>query len=245
MAAKQDIQVAKNLLSDFPTTWDGKKSVLILKEANFNWRQMEWWGFYFEFLATQKLKNSFSIPGDKFGKTRTACFDLKGSINWDLKAKAIKSDDHRSILNDTDAMNWSIEQYGRHGLIIALCDVEYNDTNRTFQQWHRNLKGGKSKYELDREQRTSISRYRKTSAELQEILFLIVNSKNVGFLGIHHQGRNSNGKPRPPKYMLDYDVIGKFMVDKITFPTSQSGVRRIGELSGLYHVNPEDAPSLD
>ncbi|HZX35276.1 MAG TPA: hypothetical protein VFF54_02160 [Thermodesulfobacteriota bacterium] len=217
MTPKKDIQTAKELLSDLPVDWDGKKSVLELKKADFNWRQMEWWGFYFEFLCRQRLKNSFTIPGDNYGKARTACFDIKGSINWDLKAKAIKSDDHRSILNDTEAMNWSIEKYGEHGLIIALCDVEYNDINRTFQKWHQKLKGGKSKYEIDREQRTSVSRYRKTNVKLQEILFLVVNSKNVSSLGIHHQGRNSNGKPRPPKYMLDYDTIEKFLVDRIVF----------------------------
>ena len=217
MKPKKDIQSAKNLLSDLPAIWNGKKSILELKEANFNWRQMEWWGFYFEYLCYQRLKSSFTIPGDRFGKARTSCFDIKGSINWDLKAKAIKSDDHRSILNDMQAMDWSIQEYGAHGLIIALCDVEYNDSDRTFQRWHQELKGGKSKYEINREKRTGVSRYRKTNVELQEILFLVVTSKNISSLGIHHQGRNSNGKPRPPKYMLDYDVIKKFLVDRIVF----------------------------
>lgn len=217
MTPKKDVNTAKSLLSNLPTSWEGKKSILELKKANFNWRQMEWWGFYFEYLCYSRLKGAFAIPGDRYGKTRTACFDIKRSINWDLKAKAIKSDDHRSILNDTEAMNWSIREYGAHGLIIALCDVEYNDDNRTFQKWHQELKGGKSKYEINREQRTSVSRYRKTYAELREILFLLVTSKNISSLGIHQQGRNSNGKPRPPKYMLDYDSIKKFLVDKIVF----------------------------
>lgn len=217
MTVKNDVQSLKKFLSKLPTKWVGKKSVLELKEANFNWRQMEWWGFYFEYLCYQRLGGTFTIPGDRYGKAKTACFDIKGSINWDLKAKAIKSDDHRSILNDTEAMNLSVKKYGAHGLVIALCDVEYNDVNRSFQKWHQELKGGKSKYEINREQRTSVSRYRKTKAELQEILFLVVTSKNISSLGIHHQGRNSNGKPRPPKYMLDYDLLEKFLVDKLIF----------------------------
>lgn len=217
MTQKKDVQSAKRLLSTLPTIWDGKESVLELKEANFNWRQMEWWGFYFEHLCYERLEGSFEIPGDRYGTARTACFDIKGSINWDLKAKAIKSDDHRSILNDTKGMKWSIKEYGAHGLIIALCDVEYNDDDRTFQKWHQALKGGKSKYEINREQRTSVSRYRKTSAELQEVLFLVVTAKNISSLEIHHQGRNSNGKPRPPKYMLNYETVNKFLVDRIRF----------------------------
>lgn len=219
MSYKDDVKIAKRLLADLPTKWDGKASVLEMKEADFNWRQMEWWGFYFEMLCHRRLAGKFSIPGDKYGSAATSCFDLKRSINWDLKAKAIKSDDHRSILNDTEAMDWSIKEYGVHGLMIGLCDVEYNDNDRTFQRWHEELKGGKSKYQLEREQRTSVSRYRKTRAELQEVLFLAVTPKNISLLGIHHQGRNSNGKPRPPKYMLDYDeeTLSQFLIDRILF----------------------------
>lgn len=219
MSYQDDLKIAKSLLQDLPTTWDGKASVLEMKEADFNWRQMEWWGFYFELLCYKRLGNYFSIPGDKYGSSSTSCFDLKRSINWDLKAKAIKSDDHRSILNDTEAMNWSVKEYGVHGLIIGLCDVEYNDNDRSFQRWHEELKGGKSKYQLEREKRTSVSRYRKTRAELQEILFLAITPENISLLDIHHQGRNSNGKARPPKYMLDYneEILAQFLVDRIVF----------------------------
>lgn len=209
-----DVAVAKSILVALSTHWDGKKSVLELKEADYNWRQMEWWGFYFEFLCRSKLRGPFEIPGDRVDKVS---FDAKRTINWDFKAKAIKSDEHRAILNDCGAMDTSIEKYGKHGLIIALCDVEYNDVNRSFQKWHDDLKGGKSKYELEREKRTSVSRYRKTRADLTEILFLIVNPRNLEFLELHHQGRNSNGRPRPPKYMMNFDHIGKFLIDSIKF----------------------------
>jgi hypothetical protein len=179
---RDDVLLAQSALSKLPKLWDGKKCVLELKTQNFNWRQMEWWAFYFEFLCQRSLRDMFVMPGDRFGKARTACFDAKRTINWDFKAKAIKSDDHRSILNDTAAMDTSIREYGAHGLIVALCDVEYNDTDRSFQKWHEKLKGGKSRYEIERAQRTSVSRYRKTSAILQEILFLIVTARNLPLL---------------------------------------------------------------
>ncbi|MBI5650919.1 MAG: hypothetical protein HZC40_10830 [Chloroflexi bacterium] len=150
--------------------------------------------------------------GEKLGK-----FDAQRSINWDFKSKAIKSDDHRAILNDQAAMDRSIQQYGKHGLIVALCDVEYNDANRTFQKWHTQLNGGKSKYEIAREQRTSVSRYRKRRAVLTEILFLVIHSRNVRHLEIYHQGRNSDGTPRPPKYMLNLEDADRFLVNKLGF----------------------------
>lgn len=199
-----DIENIKSSIKTLPKLWDGKQSVLELKEADYNWRQMEWWAFYFEYKARNLLKNYFAIPGDKFGNVS---FDLKGRINWDLKSSAIKTNNHTIILNDKIAMDNSVKIDKHHGEIIALCDVEYNDVNRSFQRWHTELKGGKSNYEKDREKRTSISRYRKTKAELIEILIIILNEDNLKELPVMKQGRNSNGSPRKVKYMLDLEKI--------------------------------------
>jgi hypothetical protein len=211
---KEDIRILKQQLKHLPKLWEGKKCILELKEADYNWRQMEWWAFYFEFLCRSRLNGLFEIPGETFG---TVTFDAKREINWDFKAKAIKSDDHRAILNDKKAMLQSVEKHGAHGVMIAMCDVEYNDVNRTFQKWHAELKGGLSKYERERIARTSVSRYRKTKAELQEILFLLIDTENVEELDTMRQGRNSNGKPRPEKFMLDFEKIDSFIQGKLTF----------------------------
>jgi transposase-like protein len=210
----KDIAKAKAALATLPQDWDGKKSVIELKEADYNWRQMEWWAFYFEHLCRLRLAQTFQIPGERFGTVR---FDLKGCVNWDLKSKAIKSDDHKCILNDKQATNASIITHGEHGVIIALCDVEYNDENRTFQKWHTQLKGGLSDYEKERRTRTEVSRYRKTHAILREILFLHLDKSSVIRLGEMRQGRNSNGRPRPVKYMMDLEGIEGFFVDRLTF----------------------------
>ena len=97
---KKDIEILKSELIKLPIHWDGKACVLELKEANYKWRQMEWWAFYFEWKVRTLLANKFSFLGDKFDNVT---FDMKGVINWDLKAKAIKSDEHRIILNDKSA----------------------------------------------------------------------------------------------------------------------------------------------
>lgn len=201
---QQDIILFQKKLKKLPRVWHGKKSVLELKDADYNWRQMEWWAFYFEYKVKTLLENFIQIPGERFGNVT---FDIKGKINWDLKASAIKSDSHKIILNDREAMDESVAKNGKHGEIIALCDVEYNDINRTFQKWHTKLKGGKSDYEKSREQRTSISRYRKTKAELCDILLLVFSKSDLRNLPIMRQGRNSNGTPRKVKYMLDLEQL--------------------------------------
>ncbi len=160
------------------------------------------------------LRGDFTIPGERFGNVG---FDLKRSVNWDLKSKAIKSDDHRAILNDKTAMEQSVALHGEHGAVIALCDVEYNDTDRSFQSWHTELKGGRSRYEEARVLRTNVSRYRKTQATLNEILFLRFTATDLPALGTMRQGRNSNGRPRPEKYMLDLEDVSPFLVDRLVF----------------------------
>jgi hypothetical protein len=211
---KKDLRIFKKHLSLLPTLWEGKESVLELKEADYNWRQMEWWAFYFEYKAKSLLNGKITIPGARYGNVQ---FDLRGNINWDLKASAIKTDNHKIILNDKIAMDRSVRVDGEHGEIIALCDVVYNDIDRTFQQWHTILKGGKSDYERSREQRTSVSRYRKTKAKLCEIIFLVLRKENLHDLPIMKQGRNSNGSPRNIKYMLDLENLGNIEKYRIEF----------------------------
>ncbi|MCY4445327.1 MAG: hypothetical protein OXC02_02540 [Rhodobacteraceae bacterium] len=206
---KFDISSFKSGLSTLPLDWDGKTCILELKEADYNWKQMEWWAFYFEYKVKKQLEHleNVSIPGERFDRVE---FDLKTTINWDIKAKAIKTDDNIVILNDKEAMKKSMKRNGYHGEIIGLCDVEYNDIDRSFQKWHSELKGGLSPYELERKQRTSISRYRKTSATLMEIVYITFSPQNSKYLSVMNQGRNSNGKPRPPKYSLKLAEIDIF-----------------------------------
>lgn len=210
----EDIEIIKNNIISIPKNWDGKTSILELKEANYNWKQMEWWAFYFEFKCYDLLKGEFKIPGDKFGNVK---FDMKRNINWDLKAAAIKSHNFNIILNDVDAMNLSVEKNKYHGELIGLCDVEYNDADRSFQKWHTELKGGMSKYEEGRIKRTAISRYRKTKAILEEIVILVLDKKSLNKLSIMQQGINSNGKQRNNKYLFELDKIENFnfMIFKI------------------------------
>jgi hypothetical protein len=138
----EDITEAKRIVATIPTSWEGKKCILEMKDADYNWKQMEWWAFYWELLFHRgNTRGHFTIPGERIN---AVVFDLTGSISWDLKAKAIKSDSHQAILNDRTAVDETIARYGTYGAMIALCDVEYNDDRRTFQRWRETLQGGKS-----------------------------------------------------------------------------------------------------
>lgn len=212
-----DLNIALKALESLPSVWDGRAAILEMKEASYQWRQMEWAGFYFEYLCAARLRPEFTVPGETFGATS---FDAKRSLNWDFKWHAIKSHSHTCILNDKSAMEATISMYGEYGAIIALSDVEYNDVNRTFQKWHSDLKGGLSRYERERRARTAVSRYRKTRATLAEIVFVRIAADDIPSLGTMRQGRNADGAPRPEKYMMDLEAMDALVVDRLVFPSA-------------------------
>lgn len=191
-------------LSLIPKKWDGKTCILELKQADYNWQQMEWIGWYFEYKSQEFLHGYASFPGARYGNVS---FDLRNKINWDLKTTV--STNRFVILNDKDAMDQSLSDEGHHGEIIAKFDVDF-DLDRSFQEWHSELKGGKSKYEIEREHRTATSRRRKKAATLSSIIFLIIGENEVRHLRIMNQGRNSNGSFRKTKYLLDLRALNQF-----------------------------------
>lgn len=124
-------------LQSIPHEWVGKGAIMEMKRAHYShWRQMEWIGFYFQFLCEQTLPPIMKMPGPKYGSTT---FDGLKEIPWDFKAHAMNTSSHHVIVNDKAAVMQGIKEYGAVGVILALGEVAYNDKRRTFQKWHENL----------------------------------------------------------------------------------------------------------
>lgn len=217
---KEDfLNLAKEIsfrLEKIPRHWDGKKSILEMKSAGFNqWKQMEWIGFYFQFLCENLLKDILKIPGPKYGNVR---FDGFKKIPWDFKAHAINTSTHQIIVNDSEATAQAIKDYGSVGLILALGEVKYNDEKRSFQKWHEKLKGGKSKYEIERIKRGAWSRLRKVEFNLKQISFIKINDAVLIKCGSFQRDfRNANGKPRREKVLLDLEKLDEEIVYFLDF----------------------------
>lgn len=147
MSSAEISKLSKRLgrvLRSFPTVWDGRASIVQMKDEGYpHWKQMEWIGFYFQFLCGRRLASIMQIPGPGYGN---ASFDGFKIIPWDFKAHAMNTSSHQVIVNDREAIASAINDYGAVGLILALGRVMYNDEDRTFQKWHEELKGGKSNY---------------------------------------------------------------------------------------------------
>ncbi len=193
-------------LKGIPKTWGGKTAILEMRGNNFpHWKQMEWIGFYFQFLCEKHLAPIMEIPGPKYGNVP---FDGFRCIPWDFKAHAMNTSSHQIIVNDKEAIANGITEYGGVGLILALGEVEYNDEKRTFQKWHGKIKGGKSKYEVERIKRGAWSRLRKTSFDLRQISFIKITSQTLTNGGSFQQNfRNADGTPRNEKVLLDLEKV--------------------------------------
>ncbi len=203
------LNIAQQISEKFdkiPIHWDGRKAILEMKDANFpHWRQTEWIGFYFQFLCEKLLKNYLKIPGPKYGNPE---FDGFKEIPWDIKAHATNTSSHQIIVNDSEATAKAIKEFGCIGLILAIGEVKYNDDERTFQRWHEELKGDKSKYELERIKRGAWSRLRKVEFNLRQISFIIIDDSVLAKCGSFQKDfRNANGNPRNEKVLLNLEKL--------------------------------------
>ena len=209
----QIVEITKNI----PKVWDGKEAILEMRDnGGRNWKQMEWIGWYFEFLCEKYLKDIMKFHKIIYGKTS---FDGFLEVPFDFKSHAINTESHKVIINDTEATINAIEKYGEVIVIMALGEVVYNDKNRTFQGWHEKIKGGKSAYELKRIERGALSRLRKTEFNLNELMFIKIDKSTLEKCGSFQKNfRNSNGSPRRSKVLLDLEKLDESeIIEKIEF----------------------------
>lgn len=206
MVSKKLLMQLEGLLSKIPSVWDGRNAILEMRAAGYpHWKQMEWIGWYFQFLCEKSLFSLLKIPGPQYGKVE---FDGFGEVPWDFKAHpcrdakgAIKSS---VIVNDRKAILQAIDQFGYAGLILAEGEAEYNDEDRSFQIWHKELKGGLSPYEKERILRGAPSRLRKTSFRLNQVDLILLDTSIFKESSSFQEGfRNSNGSPRKAKMLLN------------------------------------------
>ncbi len=207
-----DLSALSKALSSFPSEWDGKESILAMKESGYpQWRQMEWIGFFFQFLCENRLPSvGMNIPGHSYGNTT---FDGFMCIDWDFKAHPIHNKNgkeaNKLIANDLEATVKTVEKYGKTGLIVAVGEASFDNTETMpFRAWLTNLKGGESAYSLQNRIRGAKKRLYKTSFSLKHIDIYVLGQDDIKKQGVFQKGmRNSNGNPRREKLEIDLDTI--------------------------------------
>jgi hypothetical protein len=209
------VEIEKRFTS-IPTNWDGKKAILEMQKSDYpHWRQMEWIGFYFQFLCEKLLSGLFVFQQPVYGKVS---FDGLYQMPFDFKAHAINTSSHQIIVNDSEAISLAIKKYGAVGVIAALGEVTYNDSDRSFQEWHEKLKGGLSAYTKERIARGAWSRLRKQNFSLSQISIIEITDKTLIKCGAFQEDfRNSDGSPRRKKVLLDLESLDEEIIHFIEY----------------------------
>lgn len=202
-------EIFEKLISKLPVFWEGKETITYMKNnGSRNWRQMEWPGWYFEFVCGKILSEDsfFEIPGKKYGMVS---FDGFKRINYDFKSHSeFEGSTSKVPTNGYLEVEQAISDYGAVCFIVACGDVEFDDDNQSFKNWHDQLKGKKSAYVLRGEDEGRVSRRRKTSFKLNKIIFVYVDKETLPLVGSFQKGMvNSNGTPRNEKVMIDLNDI--------------------------------------
>ena len=199
-------QVGEILMTVIPTTIDGQQAILEMRDGGSrNWKQMEWVGFYLEFLVeTRILPLVKGGPGPQYGNTK---IDLMLSTPWDLKAHPIGQTS--VILNDKEAVDLCIEEHGTISYFLLEGKASYDDDQQSFKNWHDSLKGKESKYVREGKATGRTSRRRKTNFIPTRFFGIELNQESlqhgakIGAIKSFQEGmRNSNGNARRSKYQL-------------------------------------------
>jgi hypothetical protein len=216
--------ILKNLVSVMPERIDGKQAIVEMKDSgSSHWRQMEWIGFWFEHLVEHEIKRRIGVSvGPTIGRTT---FDLVMDHVWDLKVHPQNSRSKYLVLNDREAVDRCIDDFGGFGFVVVTGIAEYDDSGE-FKLWHDALKGGRSSYELQRIERGAPSRRRKVAfvPNRVEAVFFESNADisrglDEEWLGYFQEGmRNSNGGARRPKYQINLEATpDDFVVSRASF----------------------------
>lgn len=191
--------VASIVTANTPLQMDGKECVQEMRDVGDpNWKQVQWQGFYFEMKVAEALTSSLGGGRQKLFNTS---FDYVRNFIWDLKAHSSEnqagSPSSGCILNDSRAIEQAVDETGL-GLIILSGKPTYD---REFTRWHKEFRGSGD----GEPGRTLKGQFR---AERLDIFFVpdtarLDSARVKKELVVNPQGKNSNGKPRPPKYSID------------------------------------------
>ena len=202
--------IAERLAKALPSFWDGRACIAELKQADYNWRQMEWIGWWFEFRAMKELQRLGATVGPTYG---SVTFDCALNGVWDFKAHPLKrSASGYAYLNDEEVVDTCLEEHHHIGWIIAVGNAIYDESG-DFKRWHEQLKGPESEYVKQGRAEGRPSRARKSGFTLTHIVWIdfrsasAVNAAVSARLlrrGLQASQRNSDGNTRRPKYGFSY-----------------------------------------
>lgn len=205
------LQSVQSAFAPISRDWVGKElGQSMLDAGDRNWRQIEWIGFGFEFLAKQYLKNHFMIH-ENIPVEHRDVFDAFNQFPWDLKTHVLRNArgnvTRATPLNDMAAIDRVFETYNNFGLVIVDGNATFGDE---YEQWRMRSNGGVlSATQIRNAAEGRTSRKRKDTFSVEKVSLFVFSAEDMAALKADKimsefkQGRQADGTPRNLKYKFD------------------------------------------
>ncbi len=206
---------------------------------NYGYKQIEVSAFNLEYAIREVHGDIESFPfvytSDRPDNEReNYCPDFKNMLTGHyLDAKLHCSADNKAILNDEHAIRKIVEEDGYIDILVA--EATYTPDDSTYRQYRELRNGGKSRYQIKNENNETNHRMIKAATTINQFAVYRVDKDmlaNQLALSIMKQGKNSNGKPRNTKFVLDLSAAKP--IAAIKAETNESGIREWHECDGVF-----------
>ena len=177
--------------------------------------QPEWVGFFLEFCFEKYIKENHLESVITYYQDKK-----EGGIDLDLFFPGISSfgdlkthsEDSRGIQGNDWNTIFSIlnrNDESSHIYYIVCEHTTEKDSEYDYEV---------TKFWNTKQQKSDLLSYHKrmkNNVMLKKVYILDINYDNKQYLTMFKQGINSNGKPRPPKIMIEHDNLDYFIVEEI------------------------------
>lgn len=191
------IQALTELCEALPSFLDGRTILDSMHDRNQkNWKQTEFLAFYIEDFALNFLENfgfetnKYSIKG--LGKGNVVIDTFK-EFPIDVKTSFKQAD---CPFNDKFVVDKVIEEFGKIG-VIKIVSNGIEDSDFELTKYYKHLKG-------DFDEVSPKARKVKKGANILGVDYYEILSNSC--LKLFYQGKNSNGNPRNPKYLIPKEL---------------------------------------
>ena len=185
------------LCEALPSFLDGRTILDSMHDRNQkNWKQTDFLAFYIEDFALNFLENfgfetnKYSIKG--LGKGNVVIDTFK-DFPIDVKTSFKQAD---CPFNDKFVVDKVIEEFGKIG-VIKIVSNGIEDSDFELTKYYKHLKG-------DFDKISPKTRKVKKGANILGIDYYEILSNS--YLKLFSQGKNSNGNPRNPKYLIPKEL---------------------------------------
>lgn len=211
-----NVNLQSNLINIFdtffytlPRIWNGINCYEEMILQNFNQKfQPEWPGFYLEFkLSNHIMKNNLEneisyIQNKKDGQIDLDLYFPQTNSYGDLKAHSINTSGIQG--NDYDTILNEVQFHSIYYIVLNHETIKDSENNYNVTIYW-NTKQGK-------ENKMSYSKKMKAKVILKSYMILEINKSNIRYLTKYHQGKNSNGKERNPKIIINKKELDNFII---------------------------------